>query len=455
MNIAVRATSGIWASRTTFLLALAASAIGLGNIWRFSYLTAEHGGGAFLLVYLGCLFLVAVPLLIAEIVIGSQGRANPVSALSHAARRSGLSTTWAILGWLAGLTAILILAYYCVVAGWGLAYAQKMFTGVFADASAAEVGAEFQALLADPQQLVQWQTLFIIATFALSALGIYRGLGLFFWVAGPLLLVALAVLMRFGLEQGDMARAGEFLFSVNPQDFTPEAVLVAMGQAFYTLGIGVGVGMAFGAYAPDKLPIGRTVVAVAMIDTMLAIAAGLAVFPLVFANNMQPAVGPGLVFVGLPYAFGNMVQGELYGSLFFLLVAVVALGSTVALSEPVVSYLAERLRLRRPLAALAAGFGTWMLALACALSFNMWQDAHFYRDYTLFELLDRLTTQVLIPLVALLTALLVGYAMRREVLRVELYRESRHFFFLWRACLRYIAPPAILVITLATFLELA
>jgi len=452
MSIAVRSTTGVWGSRTTFVLALTASAVGLGNLWRFSYLLGEHGGAAFLLTYLACLFLVAVPVLIAEVVIGSHGRANPAGALLYTAQRSELNRAWVVVAWIAGIAAALVLAYYCVVAGWSLAYVQKLQSGVFADASASEVGREFQALLADPTQLVQWQTLFIVMTFIASGLGIYRGLGLLFWIAVPLLMVGLGVLIEFALMFGDMERTGQFLFSISEYDFTAQSVLLALGQAFYTLSIGVGVGMSFGAYAPEKIPIGRTVIAVAVFDTMIALAAGLAIFPIIFANNLTPGMGPGLMFVGLPYAFGNMVQGELFGAVFFILVSVVALSSAVALAEPAVSYLVERMHIRRPLAALALGLTTWLLALCCALSFNQWQDVHFVADLTLFELLDVLTVGIMLPLVALLTALLVGYAMHREILRVELYRESNHFFFLWRACLRYIAPPAILVTAVVDYL---
>jgi len=454
MSIAVRSSSRVWGSRTTFVLALAACAIGLGNIWRFSYLVGEYGGAPFLLVYLACLFLVAVPVLIAEIIIGSHGRADPVSAVLRASKRSQISSLWVVLGWVAGFTAILVLAYYCVVAGWGLAYIPKMLGGAFADASATEVGLEFRDFLADPAQLIQWQTTFIVAVFAVSALGIYRGLGLLFWFALPLTLVVLGVLIDFGLQHGDIARAREFLFSVNYYDFTAQAVLVAMGQAFYTLGIGMGVGIAFGAYAPDKQPIGRTVIAVAVFDTLVALAAGLAIYPILFSTNIEPAMGPGLMFVGLPYAFGNMPQGELFGSLFFVLVSVVALASSVALAEPGVSYLVERMRLRRPVAALCLGATVWMLALLCALSFNIWQDVHWIGEYTFFESLDVLTAQVLLPAVSFFTVLLVGYGLRREVLRVEMYRESKYFFLLWRVCLRYIAPPAILVISLAQVIDL-
>jgi NSS family neurotransmitter:Na+ symporter len=196
------------------------------------------------------------------------------------------------------------------------------------------------------------------------------------------------------------------------------------------------------------------VVAVAMFDTLFALAAGLAIFPIVFAANVEPAMGPGLMFVGLPYAFGNMPQGELFGSLFFVLVSVVALASAVALAEPGVSYLVERMRLRRPLAAVCLGAVVWVLSVLSALSFNLSQDAHWLGDRTFFESLDFVTAQVLLPIVGLGTVLLVGYGLRREVLRVEMYRESRYFFLLWQVCLRYIAPPAILLISVAALIEM-
>jgi NSS family neurotransmitter:Na+ symporter len=274
-----------------------------------------------------------------------------------------------------------------------------------------------------------------------------------FWLVVPALLVSLGALIEHAVVNGDLDMAGNFLFSVSYYDFTATSVLVAMGQAFYTLGIGLGVGIAFGAYAPDKVPLGRAVLAVALFDSLIAVAAGLAIFPLVFATNMEPTMGPGLMFVGLPYAFGNVVQGDVLGALFFLMVSVVAVGSGVALAEPAMAYLNERLRLARPLAALFLGGCVWALALVCALSFNIWQEVSLFGDLTPFALLDAVTTCVLLPLAALLTALLVGYRVRREILRVELHRESRAFIFLWRACLRYIAPPAIVVVMLAAILQ--
>ena len=445
-NVASRGTTTGWHSRTTFLLALVAAAVGLGNLWRFSYLLGEHGA-PFLLVYILCLLSLAVPVSIAEILLGRRGQASPVAALRYAVEHEQLHRNWRWLGRLVGLTALLVLVCYSVVAGWGLAYMQKMLAGAFTDASAVEVGEQFKGLLASPLAQFGWQSLFITLTFGISALGIYRGLGVLFWLTGPLLFVILWVLINYGLRFGDMAAAGEFLFSVNGHDFSGEVVLIAMGQAFFTLGIGLGVGIAFGNYVPARLPIGRTVLAVAIIDSMVALAAGVAIFAIVFAARLEPAMGPGLMFVGLPYAFGGMEQGELFGALFFALVSVVALGSGVALAEPLVGNLADWLRWRRPQAALLGAALSSVLALACVRSFNDRPAA-----VSLFELLDTVAVTVLIPALALAVTVLVAYVLPREGLRCGLERESPRFFALWYGCLRYVAPPAILVVALATLI---
>lgn len=452
MSIAERSAVGVWRSRTTFVLALTAAAIGLGNLWRFSYLVGENGGAPFVLVYVLTLILVAVPIMIAEVVIGSHGRASAMNSLVLACRRSNVPRAWIVLGWLSGLTALMILSYYSVVAGWSLAYVQKMDSGVFADSSAILVGEYFQNFLADPQPLVYWQSVFLFLTFLVSGLGVHRGLAVLAWIAVPVLIVILALLVMYNLQYGDMVRAQAFLFSYNEFDFTAESALIAMGQAFYTLSVGVGVGLAFGAYSPDRIPIARTVMAVALFDTTVALAAGLAIFPVVFAANLEPSMGPGLMFVSLPYVFGNMPEGEMLGMLFFLMVSFVAMGSAVALAEGPVSYLNQRMRLKRPLAAALVGFSVWMLGLGCTLSFNLWQDVDLWRGMNLFQLLDFISADILLPLVCLLTALFAGYALKREVLRVEMYRESRLFFFLWRASLRYIAPPAIVLVMLIALL---
>ncbi len=450
MMAAQRGELGGWRSRTTFVLALSASAVGLGNIWRFSYLAGENGGGLFVLTYLLCLFFIAVPVMIAEVIIGSHGRGSPVMAIRWVADRSLLRRGWMLLGLLACAAGLLVLAYYIVVAGWALAYAWYMKSGLFAAASAAVVAEQFGALLDDVLLMVYWQSLFLVVAVTISALGVRRGLGSLAWLSVPAMLALVAVLLKFGFDNGDTVAAREFLFATRPIDFTWHSVLLALGQALFTLGVGMGVGISYGAYAPRRLPVGRSVMAVAVFDTGMSLLLGVAIFPLVFANNMEPSAGPGLLFISLPYAFGNTMLGELFGGLFFLLVVLAALGSVVAIMEPIVGLLMQRLRIRRLTAALSLGVSLWIVGLLVALSFGPGEFYPALANGNLFRALDRVTADLLLPLVALFTAVLVGWRMRPEILRRELYRELDLFFSLWRRLLRYIAPPVILLFIVAS-----
>jgi NSS family neurotransmitter:Na+ symporter len=450
--VAQRGELGGWQSRTTFVLVLSASAIGMGSLWRFSYLMGENGGGLFMLTYVLCLLLVGVPVMIAEVIIGSHGRASPLVALRWAADRSLLSRAWMLLGIVACLTGLLILSYYVVVAGWALAYAWNMHTDVFAAASAPVVAQQFELLLDDVLLMLYWQSLFLVAAVVIVAMGIRRGLGTFAWLVVPCLFALLAALVKYSFDVGDLAATRDFLFSAKTVDFNWGSVLAALGQALYTLGVGVGAGISFGAYSPRRLPIGRSIMAVAVFDTALALMAGLAIFPLVFANNMEPSMGPGLMFISLPYAFGNILMGELFGTLFFSLVVLAALGAVIAMMEPLVGVLMQRLRMRRLSATLAVGALVWSAALVVTLSFGPGEPHLWLANGNLFRSLDRLTAEFMLPIVALFTTILVGWRLRPEILRLELSREMDLFFSLWRRLLRYIAPPAIVLIVVMAYL---
>jgi len=432
----------------TFVLALAASVVGLGNLWRFSYLTGEHGGGAFVLLYVLCLFLLVVPILIAEVAIGNYGRASPVLALREAVDRSLRSRGWMLVAMVAGAAALIILSYYSVVAGWALDYARSLGSGEFASASVVNVADYYTALLYNLPQQLYWQSLFLVLAMAVVWVGVRRGLGVLVWLLVPALIAMLVVLVRFALEHGDLAAAHEFLFSAQLLDFNWQSLRAAMGHAFFTLGVGTAVGMCYGAYAPARVPIGRSVIAVALFDTLVSVFAGLAIFPLLFAQHLVPSSGPGLLFISVPYAFGNSSSGELFGSVFFLLVALAALGTAVALLEVVVSMLVQQLRLRRLTAVLVAGSGAWLLGLLAVESLGTTPPGHL----SLFVWLDRLAADVLLPISALLVTVFVGWRMRKPLLRACLYRESDAFFSLWYLLLRYIAPPVIVLVLLSALL---
>jgi neurotransmitter:Na+ symporter, NSS family len=439
-----------WQSRTTFVLALSAAAVGLGSLWRFAWLMGTHGGGAFMLTYVACLFLIAVPVLVAEVLLGSYGRANPSTAIQRVADRSLLSRQWHWIGVLACITGLLILSYQVVVAGWSFSYARMLQADRLSAASAQIVGDSFAAVINNPWEQIKWQTVFLGVVVSLVAVGVRRGLGILVWLAVPVLITLLGVLVQFALEYGDLEAAQDFLFTIKMVDFNRESILAALGHALLTLGAGAGVGIAYGAYSPRRIPIGRSVMAVAVFDTIVALMAAIAIFPVVFANNMDPAGGPGLMFLAAPYAFGNLMQGELFGSLFFLLMVVAAAGTTAALMEPSISLLVGRFGIRRYMAATYVGTAVWFGGWAVAVSF---QPQGWFGMRNLMAVLDQLTASLLLPLVSLLTVILVAWRLRPEVLRPQLARESDTSFFIWRTLLRYIAPPALAVILLADVLR--
>ena len=453
MKSARKCELGEWEARTTFVLALAAAAVSLGNFWRFAYLAGSNGGGAFIVTYLACLFLVAVPLLIAEVVIGSAGRANPVDAIGWTSAQSRLSRGWLALGAVACLTGLVILSCLTVVAGWSLAYAYYLQSGVFSAASAGLVGSEFDAHLRDPMRQLFWQTGFLAVAGVAVAMGVRRGLGVLVWLLVPVMISLLLLLGRFAFEYGDMAATREFLFSIKLVDFSSRSILLALGHALLTLGTGVGAAICFGAYAPRRIPIGRSVVAVAVFDSLIALQAGLIVFPLVFANNLEPTMGPGLLFVSLPYAFGNVPQGEWFGALFFILVALASLGSAVAMMEPTVGALIQRLRIARPYAVVLLLMAVWAAGLAVARSFSMDSVPGWYVNGNLLEFLDQLAAGLLLPLVSLLTVIYVGWRLRPDLLRSQLDREADFSFSLWRLLLRYVTPVIILGAMATEFIQ--
>ncbi|NQX87787.1 MAG: sodium-dependent transporter [Halioglobus sp.] len=440
-----------WGTRTTFVLALSTSAVGLGNLWRFSWLSGEYGGAAFVISYVICLFFIAVPIMVAEVVLGRYGGPGPVAAIRRACASSLRSRGWVLLGVLACVTGLLLLTFYVVVAGWSMAYADLLWRGTFSSIPAAEAGDHFARFLQDPAPQLYWQSLFLLLTAGVIVLGVRRGLGTLVWLVVPLMAGMLAFLVKFGFDHGDMAAAREFLFTTQLADFSSRTVLVALAHALFTLGVGVGTGISYGAYAPQRIPVGRSVMAVALFDVAIGLFAGLAVFPIVFANNLEPASGPGLLFISMPYAFGNLLQGESVGALFFALMTVAAWGTAVAIMEPIVVMLMQQWRLARFTASLLAGAVVWYLSLAVVVSLSASAPLPWASERNLLRQLDLLTAGVLLPSVALLMAILVGWRLHPAILRLELVRESDLFFSLWRGLLRYIAPPAIAILMLQTY----
>jgi NSS family neurotransmitter:Na+ symporter len=441
-----------WSSRATFLLAAIGAAVGLGNIWKFPYITGQNGGGAFVLVYLLAVFLVALPILIAEIAVGRWGQQSPPNAMANVASSQGRSKAWSVVGWFGMLAAYLIGTYYSVIAGWTVVYIFKNARGDFSGQDAASVSAQFDTLLASPWQMIAWHAIFMgFATFILMR-GVQKGIEAAVKVLMPALFALLLAMVVYGIVEGDMARTLQFMFNWDLSAIDGGVILVAVGQAFFSIGVAMGLMMGFGAYLPRDVSIGRSAVIIATADTGVAIVAGLAIFPVVFANGLDPAEGPGLVFVSLPIAFGSVTGGLIFGTLFFILLFFAALTSVIGVLEPMIAWWQERFGLRRSLAALYVCLSLFVLGLGTVFSFNLWSQwrplAAFDRfaSFGYFEILDYVTANLMMPVSGFLLALFVGWLVKPEAIAAELQMKNPALFRVWFWLLRWVAPVSIALI---------
>lgn len=437
-----------WSSRVVFLLAAIGAAVGLGNIWKFPYTAGVSGGGAFVLVYAAAVLAIAIPIVMAELLIGRRARRSPVAAFIKLAREAGGSTGWQITGWINLTAAFLILSFYSVIAGWAVAYVPKLASGVFTGADAALTTDQFQGLLASPWSLVLWHSVFMVLSVVIVARGVQKGIESAVKFLMPTLFALLLMMVVYAAIAGDMQQAVDFLFKVDFSKVDGSVVLNAVGQAFFSVSVSMGLLIAYGAYLPETVNIPRSAVIIAFADTFVAILAGLAIFPLVFGNHLDPAEGPGLIFVTLPIAFGNMPLGWLFGSLFFVLVVFAALTSAIALMEPVVSWAQDSRQLRRSTVATLIGLAVWLVGLASVLSFNVLADFKPLpfgplEGKTLFDLLDFITSNVLLPVGGILIALFTGWVLSSDSTREELGMPESFLFKAWQFLLRFVAPVAL------------
>ncbi|MGD9388671.1 MAG: sodium-dependent transporter, partial [Gammaproteobacteria bacterium] len=361
-----------WSSRLVFLMAAVGAAVGLGNLWKFPYTAGVNGGAAFVLVYLGAVAAIAIPVVVAELMIGRRGRMSPPNSFLALAREAGASPAWRLVGWMNLLAVFLILSFYSVIAGWALAYVPKLALGHFHRATPDQVAAEFSALLGSPGTLAVLHALFMSITVSIVAVGLKRGIERAVRFLMPSLLLMLVALVLYAAIEGDLERTLAFLFQADFTKINADVVLQAIGQAFFSVSVAMGLLITYGAYLDRETRIGSSAVYIAGADTFVALLSGLAIFPLVFANALDPAEGPGLIFVTLPIAFGQMPAGALFGAVFFLLVLVSALTSSIAILEPMVSWAEEHAWLKRSRAAIAAGILAWLVGLATVFSFNLW-----------------------------------------------------------------------------------
>jgi len=448
-----------WSSRRAFLLAAIGSAIGLGNVWRFPYITGVNGGGAFVLIYCACILIIAMPLLMAEIAIGRRGGESPIRTMEKLSAEENCSKFWHSLGWQAVLAPTVGLMYYSVVAGWTLDYAFSNISGGFVGVDADASSEKFSSLMANPIRLMFWHGLFITLTVAIVARGIRKGLEKAISFLMPCLFIILLLLLGYTAFTADFSGAARFMFKPDFSKVTADVVLMAIGQAFFSVNVAVGALITYGAYMPKHISIPRVAGIIALADTGVALMMGLIIFPLVMSYGLTPGEGPGLVFVTLPIAFGQMPAGILFGSLFFILMSVAALTSTLGMLEPSVSWLEEKRRFTRPQIAIAIGIIVWLCGLPSLLSFNVLSgftpldQFALFEGKTIFDLMDFFVANIVIPMGGLLLALFAGWAMTRESLMDELgWSENPALFALLRFLIKFVAPVAIIGIFAANLI---
>ena len=427
---------GAWIGKWTFILAATGSAVGLGNIWGFPYKAGTNGGGAFVLIYLGCILIIGLPIMISEIIIGRKAGNSPINAMKNVALESKKSSMWQVVGWSGIFAGILILSFYSVIAGICLNY-------IFISATSSGVISspdQFLSVTSSPVNLIMWHTIFMVMTALIVSAGIKDGIGRMVKILMPMLGFLMIFMVIYSMVNGDFTKALSFLFAPDFSNFTSDTLLQAMGQAFFSLSLGMGSIMAYGAYMPKDQKVVGSSFTVASLDTLIAMLAGLAIFPIIFAFNLEPNSGPGLVFVSMLSAFNQMQFGQFIGPMFFILLSVAALSSSISLLEPGVAYLSEEGILSRKRSAEIISFFIWVLGIGSALSFNTWSDVDIILGKNFLESMDFIANQILLPLGGMLIAIFVGWFMKESLIKDEIGNTNTTLYLMWRFFVKFVAP---------------
>jgi len=438
-----------------FVLAAVGSAVGLGNIWKFPYITGENGGAAFFFVYLICICAIGIPVMMAEIMLGRAGRMSPINSLLRIAREQGLSRKWGLLGWAGVGGGLVILSFYSVIAGWILAYVFRTFSGEFGGVEAATASEAFGDLIGNPWMSGLWFTIFLVATGYFVARGVNRGLELVIRFCMPLLFVLLFVMLIYGISQGGFGQAFQFMFKLDFGNLglSWDSLVIAMGHAFFTLSIGMGAIMAYGAYMPQESSIKSAVGIIVVVDTLVAIIAGLAIFSIAYAHGANPDAGLSLLFTTATTAFGNLWGGVIFGGLFFVLVTFAAFTSAISLLEPAIAYFVEKFNSRRWVVATVCVSISWVLGLFSVFSFNLLSGWNFKIEgeaWTVFVILDHFTQWFILPLGGLFICILAAWCIPWKLVGNTLEINSDRGKLLWKIFGGIVAPAAIILVFLIT-----
>ena len=448
-----------WSSRRGFLLAAIGFSVGLGNIWRFPYVVGENGGSAFVIIYLLCAFAIGLPLLVTELAIGRLGRSDPAGSYRAVAETSGKSTAWGAVGTLAIACVFVVLSFYTVLSGWTFDYFVRGVTGAFSTLDAESSTAMFAGLMNNPWRLLFWHTVVNLFVIVIIRRGVQRGVEQAANVLMPILFGAMILMLIYSAVVGDLGKAVDFLLQPDFSKVTPKTIMIAIGQAFFSVGVAMATMITFGAYLPRHFSIPRSSVIIILADTGVAMMAGFVIFPLVFEFGLAPSGGAGLIFQTLPLAFGQMAGGQLFGAVFFLLLIVAALSSCLGGAEAVVSWVDEKWSIPREKGILYFVGSIWLIGIATIMSLGEWSDFYPLRfipalaEETIFDLLEWFAANILLLIGAAFTSIFFGWLVPKKTKLEGLGIRDGMFYTYVNTMMRYVIPPVLLVALILGLLE--
>ena len=453
------ASPELWSSRRGFLLAAIGFSVGLGNIWRFPYVVGENGGSAFVIIYLLCAFAIGLPLLVTELAIGRLGRSDPAESYRAVARSSGRSTAWGIVGALAIACVFVVLSFYTVLSGWTFDYFVRGVSGDFKGLDAASSTEMFAGLMNNPWRLLFWHTIVNLLVIVIIRRGVQKGIERAANILMPILFGAIIIMVIYSAVAGDLGSAITFLLEPDFSKVTAKTIMIAIGQAFFSVGVAMATMITFGSYLPDSFSIPRSSVIIILADTGVAMLAGFVIFPLVFAFGLAPSEGTGLIFQTLPLAFGQMAGGQFFGAVFFLLLIVAALSSCLGGAEAVVSWVDERWQVPRKKGVLYFVGTIWLIGITTILSLGEWSD--FYplsfvpalAEETIFDLLEWFAANILLLIGAALTSIFFGWLVPKKTKLDGMGISDGKFYAFANTMMRYVIPPVLLVALVLGLLE--
>ena len=431
-------------SKFGIIMAAAGSAVGLGNVWKFPYITGQNGGGAFLMIYLACVLILGLSVMLSEFTIGRRGGGNVYRSFKTLAPNA----PWFLVGIMGIVAAFFILAFYTSVAGWTLEYMLRSVDGTFDTQTKEQLGSSFSTFISDPFRPVLWQWVFILLTGLIVSGGISNGIEKYNKILMPMLFVFLIILIVQVLLLPNSSAGLTYLFAPDFSKVTGKTVLYAMGQAFFSLSLGMGTLVTYASYFGKKENLAGTALNVSMTDTIVAVMAGMIIFPAVFSFNIEPTSGPSLVFITLPEIFKQMPLGNIFGLVFFALLAIAALTSTVSLQEVIVAYFSEEFKMSRLKANILGSVGVVILGTLATLSFGELSSFKIFGK-TIFDLLDFIASNLMLPLGGLFIVLFVGWFMKEKDVLDEISNGGTlkvGFYKIFRFTVKFIAPLGIAAI---------